>query len=91
MLLRRLNAPPERLTAVAMMLIAVGLGALVAGIVWQRYPLPRAHAGTDWDSFLHGFLMGVAIALEAGGVVLATVVARAKSISPSAVSRNHST
>jgi hypothetical protein len=78
MLLRKLERTPERMTPIAMMLIAVGLGALIAAIAWPRHPSPPVHTGADWDSFLHGFLMGLAIALEAGGVVLAVVAAKAK-------------
>ena len=78
MLLRKLEKTPERMTLIAMMLIVVGLGALIAAIAWPRHPLPLVHTGPDWDSFLHGFLMGLAIALEAGGVVLALVAAKAK-------------
>ena len=79
MLLSKLERTPERMAPIAMMLIAVGLGALIAAIAWPRHPSPPLHTGADWDSFIHGFLMGLAIALEAGGVVLALVAAKTKS------------
>jgi len=75
---RKLEKAHEKKVTAAMMLIAVGLGFLIVGIAWPRHPLPTAHLGTDWDDFLHGVMIGIAIALETGGVVIAVSAAAAK-------------
>ena len=78
MIFRKLEETHEKKAAAAMMLIAVGLGFLIVGIAWPRHPLPTAHLGTDWNDFLHGVMIGIAIALETGGVVIAISAAAAK-------------
>ena len=78
MIFRKLEGTHEKKVAAAMMLIAVGLGFLVVGIAWPRHPLPTAHLGTDWNDFLHGVMIGIAIALEVGGLVIAISAAAAK-------------
>lgn len=78
MILRKLQKTPEKMAAVAMIVITIGLAFLIIGIAWPRHPLPAAHLGTDWDDFLHGVMIGIAIALEAGGVVIAVSAAAAK-------------
>ena len=78
MIFRKLERAHEKKAAAAMMLIAIGLGFLIIGITWPRHPLPTAHLGTDWDDFLHGVMIGIAIALETCGVVIAVSAAAAK-------------
>ena len=75
---RTLDKTAEKKVAAAMMLIAIGLVFLIVGIAWPRHPLPAAHLGTDWNDFLHGVMIGIAIALEVGGLVIAISAAAAK-------------
>ena len=78
MIFRTLDKTTEKKVAVAMLLIALGLIFLIVGITWPRHPASAALAGTDWNDFLHGLFIGVAIGLEASGVVLAISAAAAK-------------
>jgi hypothetical protein len=78
MILRNLQNSPEKSIPVAMTLIVVGLSILMIGIAWPRFSPPVPHMGTDWNDFAHGFLIGLAIALEIGGVVLAISAAAKK-------------
>lgn len=63
---------------VAMTLVVVGLTILMVGIAWPRFSPSVPHLGTDWNDFFRGFVFGLAIALEAGGVVLASAAVAAK-------------
>lgn len=78
MILRSLQNSPGKLIPVAMTFVVVGLSLLAVGITWPRFSLPVPHAGTDWNDFFRGMILGVAIALEACGVVLAAKTAAAK-------------
>jgi hypothetical protein len=78
MILRKLEDSPEKLIPVAMTFVVVGLSLLAVGIAWPRFSPPVPHAGTDWNDFFRGVIFGIAIALEAVGVVLATKAAAAK-------------
>jgi hypothetical protein len=78
MIFRSLEKSARRKVAVAMALVTIGLAFLIIGVVWPWHPNPPAHSGTDWNDFLHGFLIGIAIGLEAGGAVLAVSAARSK-------------
>jgi hypothetical protein len=78
MILRNLQKSPERMIPVAMALIVVGLSILMIGIAWPRLSPPVPHIGTDWNDFAHGFLIGLAIAMEIGGVVIAASAAAKK-------------
>jgi multisubunit Na+/H+ antiporter MnhB subunit len=78
MIFRKLERAHEKKVAAAMMLIAIGLGFLIIGIAWPRHPLPTAHLGTDWNDFLHGVMIGIAIALETGGLVIGISAAAVK-------------
>ena len=78
MILRNLQNSPEKIIPVAMSLIVVGLSILLIGIAWPRFSPSVPHIGTDWNDFAHGFLIGLAITLEAGGVVLAASAAAKK-------------
>lgn len=69
---------PRVMVPIAMMLIAVGMTILVIGVVvLPRLSHPAPHAGTDWNEFLRGFMLGFAIALEAVGLVIAAKAAAA--------------
>jgi hypothetical protein len=78
MLLAKLKCSPEKMIPVAMALVVTGLMLVVVSTVWYRLPLPVAHMGTDWNDFFRGLLIGIAIALEIGGVVIASAAAAAK-------------
>jgi hypothetical protein len=78
MILRSLQKSPEKMVPVAMALIVVGLSILLIGIAWPRLSPSVPHIGTDWNDFAHGFLIGLAIAIEACGVVIAASAAAKK-------------
>ena len=78
MILSNLKDNPERIIPVAMTMIVVGLSILTIGIVWPRLSPSTPHLGTDWNDFARGFLFGLAITLEAAGVVLAATAAAKK-------------
>ena len=78
MTLRNLKNHPEKMITFAMILIVVGLSILMIGIAWPRLSPPVPHMGTDWNDFAHGFLIGLAIAMETGGVVIAASAAAIK-------------
>ena len=78
MILRNLQNSPERAIPVAMTLVVVGLSILTIGIVWPRFSPSLPHTGADWNDFTRGFLFGIAIALEACGIVLAATAAAKK-------------
>jgi hypothetical protein len=78
MILRNLQNSPEKSIPLAMTLIVVGLSILMIGIAWPRLSPPVPHIGTDWNDFAHGFLIGLAIAMEVGGVVIAASAAAKK-------------
>jgi predicted acyltransferase len=77
MTLRNLKNHPEKMIPVAMALIVVGISILVIGIAWPRFSPSVPHVGTNWNDFFRGFMYGLAIVLEAGAVVLATIAAAA--------------
>lgn len=78
MLLHKLRQTPEKMVPVAMALVAVGLLLMVLSAVWTRLGIPLAHMGRDWSDFVRGMLIGVALGLEAGGVVIAAAAATAR-------------
>jgi len=82
MILRNLQNSPERMIPVAMTMVVVGLSILVIGIAWPHFSPSLPHTGPqtniDWNDFARGFLFGIAIALEAAGVVLAATAAAKK-------------
>lgn len=78
MILRNLQNSPEKIIPVAMSLIVVGLSILLIGIAWPRLSPSAPHIGADWNDFAHRFLIGLAITIEAGGVVLAASAAAKK-------------
>lgn len=77
MIFSNLKNSPEKLLPVAMAMIAVGLSILTIGIAWPRFSPSLPHMGTDWNDFARGFIYGLAIALEASGLVLAVFAAAA--------------
>ncbi|HEV2487006.1 MAG TPA: hypothetical protein VGT08_15870 [Terracidiphilus sp.] len=78
MILRNLQNSPEKIIPVAMSLIVVGLSILLIGIARPRFSPSAPYIGAAWNDFAHGFLIGLAIALEAGGLVLAASAAAKK-------------
>jgi hypothetical protein len=78
MIRRALRNSPEKMIPVAMTFIVVGLTILMIGIAWPRFSPSVPHLGADWNDFFRGFLFGLAITLEAAGVVLAIAAATAK-------------
>jgi hypothetical protein len=74
MILRKLQNSPEKLAPVAMLLLTAGLLILATGISWPIFSF-QTRLGTNLDDFLHGFTIGIAIALEIGAVVLAIAMA----------------
>jgi uncharacterized protein YjeT (DUF2065 family) len=77
MILRKLNNSPEKLIPVAMMFITVGMMLIVVATAWHK-PLIPVTSGTDWNDFLRGFALGLAIVMEIAGLVIALAAARAK-------------
>jgi len=78
MTLLNLQNAPEKSIPLAMTLIVVGLSILMIGIAWPRFSPSVPHIGTDWNDFAHGFLIGLAIAMEIGGVIIAASAAAKK-------------
>ena len=76
-LLNPQNAP-EKSIPLAMTLVVVGLSILMIGIAWPRFSPSVPHIGTDWNDFAHGFLIGLASAMEIGGVIIAASAAAKK-------------
>jgi hypothetical protein len=75
MIFRNLQDSPEKIIPLAMTMVVVGLSILAIGIAWPRFAPSIPHEGIDWNDFARGFIFGIAIALEAGGVVLAATAA----------------
>ena len=78
MTLLNLQNAPEKSIPLAMTLIVVGLSILMIGGAWPRFSPSVPHIGTDWNDFAHGFLIGLAIAMEIGGVIIASSAAAKK-------------
>jgi len=78
MTLLNLQNAPEKSISLAMTLIVVGLSILMIGIAWPRFSPSVPHIGTDWNDFAHGFLIGLASAMEIGGVIIAASAAAKK-------------
>lgn len=78
MLLRKLNDAPEKIVPVGMGLLVVGLSITVIGANWLRSSTPLAHAGTDWNDFFHGLILGLGLALEIAGIALTARAAALK-------------
>ena len=76
MLLRILQNQPRRAVPVAVTLIVTGLSILFIYFAWPRLSPSLPHTGTNWNDFLHGFLLGIAIALEAGGLIVGIAAIR---------------
>ena len=78
MTLLNLQNASEKSVPLAMTLIVVGLSILMIGLAWPRFSPSVPHIGTDWNDFAHGFLIGLAIAMEIGGVIIAASAAAKK-------------
>jgi hypothetical protein len=64
---------------VAMALLTVGLMLLGVSVAWSSFSYPLEHLGREWNDFARGFLVGLAIAMEIGALVIAlSAVAAAK-------------
>jgi len=70
MLLKVLQNSPQKTVPVAMALVAVGLMLVVVSASWPHL------AGLGANDFARGFLIGLGIMLEIGGVVLASAARR---------------
>lgn len=81
MILERLKCSREKQVAVAMSLICAGLVLVVLNILWTRIGWLSSHmgAGSNWGDFACGFAVGLGVALEVFGVVLAMAAQRYKS------------
>lgn len=76
--LRNQQKSPKVIVPIAMMFVTVGMMVLVIGVVvLPRLSPPALHAGTDWNEFLRGVMIGFAIVLEAVGLVIAAKAAAA--------------
>jgi hypothetical protein len=70
----KLKDSPEKLKPLATLSLAVGLILLIAGNLWSRlHFLPNL--STEWNDFLHGFVIGLASTLVVGGAALTVYVA----------------
>jgi TRAP-type C4-dicarboxylate transport system permease small subunit len=76
MLLRNLQRQPKRAIPIAITLIVTGLSILLIYFAWPTFSPSLPHIGTNWNDFFHGFLLGLAIALEVGGAVIAISATR---------------
>jgi hypothetical protein len=74
MLLRKLQNQPKLAIPVAMALVVVGLSILAIALVWPVFFPSLPHS--NWNDFTRGFLFGLAIMLELGGVFIATAATR---------------
>ncbi len=71
MLLRTLQTQPRRTIPVAITFIVTGLSILFIYYAWPRLSPSLPHTGTNWNDFFHGFLLGMAIVMEAAGLIIA--------------------
>lgn len=70
MIAGNLKESSARIVSIAMLFTSVGLVLLVFGILWPKLPFLATLVAPDWNDFVHGFVIGVALALEIGGVVM---------------------
>jgi hypothetical protein len=78
MILRKIQNDPAKMTSTAMAFIAIGLSLITIGITWPKTSPLLIHAGTDWNDFVRGAILGFAIVLEIAGVAFAASAAAAK-------------
>ena len=78
MILRKLQNDPAKMTSMAMAFIAIGLSLITIGITLPKVSPLLVHAGTDWNDFFRGAILGFAIVLEIAGVAIASSAAAAK-------------
>jgi hypothetical protein len=78
MILRKIQNDPAKMTSTAMAFIAIGLSLITIGIIWPKTSPLLIHAGTDWNDFVRGVILGIAIVLEIAGVAIASSAAAAK-------------
>lgn len=76
MILRKLQSNPAAMIPAAMTLAAAGMSILTIGIMWPRFSASLPQLGTDWNDFFRGMPFGIAMALEAGGAVLAVAAGK---------------
>jgi hypothetical protein len=75
MILRKIQDSPQKAVPLAMMLVVAGLSLIVLATVWLRFTPSFIFAGHDYGDFVHGFLYGVAIAMEIMGAAIAAAAA----------------
>jgi hypothetical protein len=76
MLCRQFLQSPAKAVPVGVAVLNVGLFFLIAGITWP-HAIP-ACLPPQWNDLAHGFLLGIAIALEAIAVMVLVSACAAK-------------
>ena len=76
MIFRRLQNQPKLAIPVAIALIIAGLCSLLIGLAWPTFSSLAPDAGEGKSDFWHGFVIGLGIALEFGGAVIAIAATR---------------
>lgn len=76
MIFRNLQNQPKRAIPIAITLLIVGLCSLLIGFAWPTFSSLFPNAGVDKSDFWHGFMIGLGIALEFGGAVIAIAATR---------------
>lgn len=68
MILQKINASPVKRIPAAMAMLCLGLLLVILNTLWSRIGWL---SGTGWSDFARGLVIGIGIALETGGVLLA--------------------
>jgi hypothetical protein len=76
-ILNKLQKNPEKARSLAMALVSIGMAVLAVAIAWPRTSF-SASLSPDTNDFVRGFAYGLAITLEAAGVILSLRVVRAR-------------
>ena len=58
----------------ALLMLSVGLFSLSCGVAWQHVFAPLLHFSPDRNDFLHGFCIGMGLALDIAALVLLVVI-----------------
>jgi putative Mn2+ efflux pump MntP len=77
MLLNNLQKSPEKAVPIGMMLVTIGLMMIIVGVCWSRFSF-LAHLWPNRNDFLRGVTFGIAIGLEAIGVMIALKAAASR-------------
>jgi hypothetical protein len=60
----------RRSVSAALLLLSLGLLLVCLGAVWQHAPGPLLHPAAAQNDFLHGFSIGLGLAMEVVSVVI---------------------